>query len=161
MASLRDRLLGRTQAPAPVDGDGAEPPARPAPTAPPASVTAERLTRTVQSRRIEVETLSPVDQLKVDLHRRLIERLDLEALERIDDENVLILQIRNAVAEFLRGEQTPLSQAEREEVIEQIIFEVTGLGPIEPFFRDKTISDILVNGPKEIYIERRGRLARV
>ena len=162
MASLRDRLLGRTQPPAPVDGNGVEAPAHPAPTAPPpASATAERLTRTVQSRRIEVETLSPVDQLKVDLHRRLIERLDLEALERIDDENVLILQIRNAVAEFLRGEQTPLSQAEREEVIEQIIFEVTGLGPIEPFFRDKTISDILVNGPKEIYIERRGRLARV
>ncbi len=159
--TLRDRLLGRTPAPSP-RLDGNETPAgRPAQPPAPTSAAAERLGRPLQSRRIDIETLSPVDQLKVDLHRRLIDRLDLEALERIDDENVLVSQIRNAVADFLRGEQTPLSQAEREEVIEQIIYEVTGLGPIEPFFRDKSISDILVNGPKEIYIERRGRLARV
>jgi pilus assembly protein CpaF len=105
--------------------------------------------------------LNAVDQLKVDLHRRLIERLDLEALEKITDEKVLVAQIRNAVAEFLKGETAPLSQAEREDVIEQIVYEVTGLGPIEPLFRDPTISDILVNGPKDVYIERRGRLSRV
>src|SRR5881397_546430 len=45
--------------------------------------------------------LTPVDQLKVDLHRRLIERLDLEALEKISDESVVVLQIRNAVSELL------------------------------------------------------------
>src|SRR5690348_5855553 len=111
--------------------------------------------------RIEVAPLSPVDQLKVDLHRRLIERLDLEALEAIKDESVLIQQIRNAVVEFLRTESTPLSQVEREEVIEQIVYEVTGLGPIEPLFRDHSITDILVNGPKDVYVERRGKLARV
>src|SRR5690242_1136795 len=111
--------------------------------------------------RIEVAPLSPVEQLKVDLHRRLIERLDLEALEQITDESVLVQQIRNAVVEFLRTEPTPLSQVEREEVIEQIVYEVTGLGPIEPLFRDHTITDILVNGPKDVYVERRGKLARV
>ena len=108
--------------------------------------------------RADTPVLSPVDQLKVDLHRRLIERLDLEALEKITDEGVLIQQIRNAVVEFLRDETTPLSQAEREEVIEQIVYEVTGLGPIEPLFRDPSITDILVNGPKDIYVERKGKL---
>ncbi len=112
-------------------------------------------------RRGEEIELSPVDQLKVDLHRRLIERLDLEALEQIKDENELATQIRQAVVEFLRNESTPLSQAEREEIIEQIIYEITGLGPIEPLFRDQTISDILVNGARDIYIEKKGRLAKV
>ncbi len=121
----------------------------------------DRRPRSFTPRRIEVEPLSPVEQLKVDLHRRLVERLDLEALERIEDPTVLSAQIRNAVAEFLRTEATPLTQAEREDVIEQIVYEVTGLGPIEPFFRDPTISDILVNGPRDIYIERRGKLSRV
>jgi len=104
--------------------------------------------------------LSPVDQLKLDLHRRLIERLDLEALEKISDESVIVLQIRNAVTELLRGETTPFSQAEREEVVEQIVYEVIGLGPIEPLFRDRSVTDILVNGAKEIYVERHGKLSR-
>jgi pilus assembly protein CpaF len=104
--------------------------------------------------------LTPVDQLKVELHRRLIERLDLEALERIEDQSLVTLQIRQAVTELLRGESTPLSTAEREEVVEQIVYEVTGLGPIEPLFRDRAVTDILINGPKNIYIERGGRLSR-
>src|SRR5918912_4048164 len=112
------------------------------------------------ARHTEEVVLNPVEHLKVELHRRLIERLDLEALERISDEAVVTQQIRHAVAELLRGESTPLSQGEREEVVEQIIYEVTGLGPIEPLFRDRAVTDILVNGPKDIYIERRGRLSR-
>ena len=157
MATLRERLLGATMTPTspmgavgPAGGDGAR-----------AGTAEERLTRAFTPRRLEVEALNPVDQLKVDLHRRLVERLDLEALERLEDQAQLSTQIRAAVADFLRGEATPLSQAEREEVIEQIVYEVMGLGPIEPFFRDAAISDILVNGPREVYIERRGRLARV
>ncbi|MEO8561451.1 MAG: CpaF family protein [bacterium] len=104
--------------------------------------------------------LSAVEQLKLELHRKLIERLDLAALERITDEALLTAQIRSAVIEFIRAEQAPLSATEREEIVEQIIYEVTGLGPIEPLFRDPTISDILVNGPKDVYVERRGRLTR-
>jgi pilus assembly protein CpaF len=104
--------------------------------------------------------LSAVDQLKLELHRKLVERLDLAALERITDEALLTTQIRNAVIEFIRAEQAPLSATEREEIVEQIIYEVTGLGPIEPLFRDGSISDILVNGPRDVYIERRGKLSR-
>jgi len=133
------------------------------PTAPgsrPQSGIASRVSSTF-THKLETAALSPVEQLKVDLHRRLIDRLDLEALETIKDEAVLVQQIRNAVVEFLRSEPTPLSQIEREEVIEQIVYEVTGLGPIEPLFRDHTITDILVNGPRDVYVERRGKLARV
>jgi len=61
---------------------------------------------------------------------------------------------------LLRGESTPLSHAERDEVVDQIVYEVIGLGPIEPLFRDRAVTDILVNGPKEIYVEKQGRLSR-
>ncbi|NCW45748.1 MAG: CpaF family protein [Gemmatimonadaceae bacterium] len=117
--------------------------------------------RTIVPRRSELEALGPIEQLKVDLHRRLVEQLDLEALENLKDTALVTAQIRDAVAEFLRTEGTPLTHGEREDVIEQIVYEVTGLGPIEPFFRDMTISDILVNGPRDVYIERYGRLTRV
>jgi len=110
--------------------------------------------------RVEAPALTAVEQLKLELHRRLIERLDLEALEQISDEATVVRQIRQAVTELLRAESTPLSQAEREDVTEQIVYEVIGLGPIEPLFRDRTVTDILVNGPKDIYVERGGRLSR-
>jgi pilus assembly protein CpaF len=103
----------------------------------------------------------PVQQLKLAIHRALIERLDLEALEALSDERQLAARIRQAVNELLRGETTPLSQAERESLVEQLVYEVIGLGPIEPFFRDLTVSDILVNGPNDIFVERGGRLERV
>jgi len=176
--SLRDRLLGRNQNGStptpPSDGTGSAAPGTAAATTdsrvrvqtpgqppalaqvPPAEVSKidPRAVRAAEVR------LSAVDQLKLELHRKLVERLDLAALERITDEALLTTQIRNAVIEFIRAEQAPLSATEREEIVEQIIYEVTGLGPIEPLFRDQSISDILVNGPKDVYIERRGKLSR-
>jgi len=115
----------------------------------------------IYGRRIEIEPVSAIDQVKIDLHRKLIERLDLEALEQIPDERLLNSEIRAVVIELLREESTPLTVADREDIIEQVLYEITGLGPIEPMFRDLSISDILVNGSKEIYIERAGRLTRV
>ncbi len=163
--SLRERLLGNKRPFTPESGtldhgdNGNETP-RPAVTGLAARVQPNSASG-MYTRKIDEAVLTPVDQLKVDLHRRLIERLDLEALEQIKDEVELSNQIRQAVVEFLRNESTPLSQAEREEIVEQIIYEITGLGPIEPLFRDHSISDILVNGAKDIYVERKGKLARV
>jgi len=180
--SLMDRLAGKKPA---SNGTTPNPPAAvpespelgssngrlaAAPPAPPstplsASSPSARLTSSMYStrgtRNADPDKLSAVDQLKIDLHHRLIERLDLEALEQIKDEVEVIHQIRLAVGEFLREESTPLSQTEREEIVEQIVWEITGLGPIEPLFRDPTISDILVNSAKDIFIERRGKLTRV
>jgi pilus assembly protein CpaF len=151
--SLRDRLMGRTSAVGTLQ--------------PPSLANGASGTSSVGPSsgmyagvRSDEPALTAVEQLKLDLHRRLIERLDLEALEKISDESVVVQQIRQAVTELLRGETTPFSQAEREEVVEQIVYEVIGLGPIEPLFRDRTITDILVNGAKEIYVERNGRLSR-
>jgi pilus assembly protein CpaF len=111
-------------------------------------------------RRIPSQLVSPVEELKRALHRKLIDRLDLEALEALSDEKQITAQIRQAVGELLRGETTPLSQAEREELVEDVVYEVVGLGPIEPLFRDGSVSDILVNGPRDVYVERGGMLYR-
>jgi pilus assembly protein CpaF len=167
--SLRERLTGSKQngGSRPASPPPSPRPAAPEPVgfgeyAPPSPRPRERASGMYTGgRHREPATLSPVEQLKVDLHRRLIERLDLEALEQVKEEGELSRQIRAAVVEFLRAEQTPLSQNEREEVVEQIVYEIIGLGPIEPLFRDPTISDILVNGAHEIYIERYGKLIRV
>ena len=179
--SLRDRLLGRSpNGVTSTPPDGKPTTATPTPGAqlppvdepgtklqPPAVGGATVAAAASDAARIDARTarandarLSAVDQLKLELHRKLIERLDLAALERVTDEALLTTQIRNAVIEFIRAEQAPLSATERDEIVEQIIYEVTGLGPIEPLFRDPTISDILVNGPKDVYIERRGKLSR-
>src|SRR5919106_1321943 len=167
--SLRERLSGVKSnggsrvAPAPVPPPVASEPVGFGEYVPPPQRPARERASGIYSggRQREQPALNPVEQLKVDLHRRLIERLDLEALEQVKDEGELSRQIRAAVVEFLRAEQTQLSQNEREEVVEQIVYEIIGLGPIEPLFRDPTISDILVNGAHEIYIERYGKLTRV
>src|SRR6185503_8575539 len=67
----------------------------------------------IYGRRIEVEPVSAIDQVKIDLHRKLIERLDLEALEQIPDERLLNSEIRAVVIELLREESTPLTVADR------------------------------------------------
>ena len=170
--SLKDRLLGRTTSPngvtPGVSGAASDiaPSAPSAPSAPaalpaPTSAAAAAQSSGMYAHRIEEEQLSAVDQLTGEVHQRLIERLDLDALEKIKDERVVSTEIRRVVAELLREDPTPLSQWQRDKIIEQIIYEVIGLGPIEPLFRDPSITDILVNGPKAIFVERRGRLVKV
>jgi len=153
--SLVDRLTGRKPT-VPVNGAAVEP----AESSAGGDEAANRSTQ-LFARTGVTETLSAIDQLKVDIHHRLISRLDLEALELIKDEAEVTAQIRLAVSEFLRSESSPLSQAERDEIVEHIVWEITGLGPIEPLFRDPTISDILINNARNIFIERRGKLTRV
>jgi pilus assembly protein CpaF len=96
-------------------------------------------------------------ELKVRVHRQLLERIDLVALASLDREQAES-QIRAALQRLLQSEQTPLSRVERERLIEEIGYEVLGLGPLDPLLRDNDISDILVNGPHQIYIEKYGRL---
>lgn len=161
--SLRDRLMGRPNG---SNGSAEGRAATDVSVEPIAPVAAPRIAPTavtsgMYGRRIETEQLTALDRVKIDLHRRLIERLDLEALEQITDERMINAEIRAVVVELLRSESTPLSLADREDIIEHVLYEITGLGPIEPLFRDLSISDILVNGSKEIFIERHGKLTRV
>src|SRR5262249_35664809 len=92
-------------------------------------------------------------ELKLRLHRQLLERLDLVALASLDSEQTAT-QIRAAVQRLLEQESTPLSRADREKLIEEIGYEVLGLGPLDPLLRDREVSDILVNGPHQVYIEK-------
>jgi pilus assembly protein CpaF len=100
---------------------------------------------------------SEYQQVKADLHRKILDRLDLEKLGRSTGdsarEEVLAL-IRNAV----NSEIIPLSFAERERLSREILDEIFGLGPLEPLLKDSTISDILVNRFDKVYIERAGKL---
>jgi len=100
---------------------------------------------------------SEYQQVKSDLHRKILDRLDLEKLGRTAGdtarEEVLVL-IRNAV----NSEVIPLSFAERERLSREILDEIFGLGPLEPLLKDHTISDILVNRFDRVYIERSGKL---
>src|SRR5881409_1082751 len=96
-------------------------------------------------------------QVKADLHRKILDRLNLEKLGRTPNdtarEEVLIL-IRNSV----NGEAVPLSFAERERLAREILDEIFGLGPLEPLLKDPSISDILVNRFDRVYVERAGKL---
>ena len=96
-------------------------------------------------------------QVKADLHRKILDRLDLEKLGRTPSaaarEEVLVL-IRNTV----NSEAVPLSFAEPERLAREILDEIFGLGPLEPLLKDPTVSDILVNRYNKVYVERAGKL---
>src|SRR2546421_3845296 len=98
-------------------------------------------------------------ELKFTLHRKLLDRINLEALSSMAGERVRA-EIRAAVAKLVEEEKTPLSLVEKDRVIEEILDEVFGLGPLEPLLQDPTISDILVTTPKLVYVERAGKLYR-
>src|SRR5712671_3433834 len=96
-------------------------------------------------------------QVKADLHRKILDRLDLEKLGRTTGDSAreeVLVVIRNAV----NTEVVPLSFAERERLSREILDEIFGLGPLEPLLKDHGISDILVNRFDRVYIERGGKL---
>jgi pilus assembly protein CpaF len=98
-------------------------------------------------------------ELKFAIHRKLLDRINLEALSSLAGERARS-EIRVAVAKLVDEERTPLSLAEKERVVEEVLDEVFGLGPLEPLLRDPTVSDILVTTPRLVYVERGGKLYR-
>src|SRR6266478_8113718 len=95
--------------------------------------------------------------VKTAIHRKLIQKLNLDRLNEIKREDV-----RREVSQILEGivvgESTPMNLQERERLAQEVLDEVFGLGPIEPLLADPSISDILVNTHKRVYVERRGIL---
>jgi pilus assembly protein CpaF len=98
-------------------------------------------------------------EMKARLHRTLINRMDLTKLQALTQEQVHAEVSRLAEA-VLAQEAMPLSVSERERLVNDVQHELFGLGPLEPLLKDPTISDILVNSHKTIYIERRGKIER-
>jgi pilus assembly protein CpaF len=98
--------------------------------------------------------------LKASVHRKLLNRLNLEALAQADRARAES-EIRTLLHELLSEEGTPLSLGERDTLFAEIVDDVFGLGPLEPLLRDPSISDILVNTYKHVFIERGGMLEHV
>jgi pilus assembly protein CpaF len=95
--------------------------------------------------------------LKQEIHKNLITRMDLSSVGRMDDYE-LRRELRRGIEELCDFRADLISQAERNRLIDEVMDETLGLGPIDPLLRDPTVSDILINGPKTVYVERRGRL---
>src|SRR5713226_3993409 len=96
-------------------------------------------------------------ELKSSVHRDLISRVDLERIANQRDERTRA-QALTVIQDLVANLQTPMSGRERERLSLEVLDEVFGLGPLEPLLQDPTISDILVNGPKQVYVERAGLL---
>jgi pilus assembly protein CpaF len=98
-------------------------------------------------------------QVKGELHRTLVDRLDFKSIEKLDAED-LRKELRDLLARMMEVQSLPLNRIERERVIAEVIHEVTGLGPLEPLLADPNLSDILVNTYNVIYVEKEGKLQR-
>src|ERR1700751_1214190 len=95
--------------------------------------------------------------LKTGIHRDLLNKVDLEKVATVRDDRTR-RQVFAVVQDLVSSLKTPLSGPERERLSLEVLDEVFGLGPLEPLLQDPTISDILVNGAKEVYVERGGML---
>jgi pilus assembly protein CpaF len=103
-------------------------------------------------------TLRPeYQELKFMLHRKLLDQINLDALAGIENDRIRF-EVKHAALMIIEQEPTLLTAIEKEEISEEVLHEVFGLGPLEPLLQDPTISDILVNGYSQVYIERAGVL---
>ncbi len=99
-------------------------------------------------------------EIKFAIHRKLLDRVNRAALCPIEGTPRIREDIRTAVAELVDEDSRAMDTIEKEELIEEITEEVLGLGPLEPLLQDRTISDILVNTPRLVFVERCGKLFR-
>jgi pilus assembly protein CpaF len=94
---------------------------------------------------------------KVRLHRKLLEEINLAAMEKLPADEVRN-EIHGLVAKYVLAERLAINSRELEEFVSEILDEMMGLGPLEPLLKDPSISDILINGHEAIFVERRGLL---
>ena len=122
-------------------------PSGPAPRAPAEAVAADK----------EKKRKDRLQELKVELHKRLLENLNLAALEHASEAN-LKQEIAAIGSEALDEMAVVLPKDDRSVLFQELYDEVMGLGPLEPLLKDETVNDILVNGPQRIFVERAGKL---
>src|SRR4029077_5763846 len=107
------------------------------------------------SRKIELKP--EYQELKFTLHRKLLDRINLDALASIDNDRIRD-EGRQAGLTIVDTEPNLLTATEKQQISGEVLHEVFGLGPLEPLLQDNTISDILVNGHRQVYVERHARL---
>src|SRR5205814_3200461 len=96
-------------------------------------------------------------KIKADVHRQLVEMLNLAQLEKLKPER-LRHEVRQLGIQLAQRHSGMINEVERERLIDEVINEAFGLGPLEALMGDPTISDILVNRPHNVYVERHGKL---
>jgi pilus assembly protein CpaF len=128
------------------------------------AVTPEAKATSVQVPRATPELPAPANdaakaytELKVRLHLRLLEVMNLSMIDKMEPEQFR-REVGKLVQELLDGERNALNAAERSSIVNDVLDELLGLGPMEPLLKDETISDILINTHSQVYVERRGRL---
>ena len=99
-------------------------------------------------------------RLKVTIHRDLLDKINLAALDQLSREQIHH-EVSEIVGELLKSQSEPLNARERAALVDEVMDELLGLGPLEPLLQDETITDVLVNGPDNVFVERRGLLERV
>jgi len=102
-------------------------------------------------------TRTDFGSVKAAIHRKLIQKLNLDRITEANRENVR-REVSQLLESLVLGESAPLNLQERERVVQEVLDEVFGLGPLEPLLTDPTVSDILVNTYKRVYVERKGLL---
>jgi pilus assembly protein CpaF len=110
-------------------------------------------------RSAEASKAAEFENLKRRIHTKLVDKLDLNRVGELEGD-VLKREIRRVVEHLCDTEDTLLNRSERERLIDEVLDETFGLGPLELLLKDDSVCDILINGPKNIYVERRGKMER-
>ncbi len=111
------------------------------------------------TRGMEQSKQEEFELIKRRIHSKLVDKLDLNRVGELKGET-LRREIKLVVEHLCDSENTLLNRTERDRIVEEVMDETFGLGPLELLLKDSSISDILINGPKNIYVERRGRLEK-
>ena len=111
------------------------------------------------ARKLAAISETAFEEIKERIHNRLVDKLDLNRIDGVEGET-LRREIRMIVEHLCDAEETLLNRQERERLIEEILDQALGLGPLELLLKDHSISDILINGPKSVYVERQGKLQK-
>lgn len=110
--------------------------------------------------RSEKAARNPMLDLKVSIHRALLDKINLNALDQLSRSQIE-LEMKDLVHEILEDRKAMLNARERQALVGEVLDELLGLGPLEPLLKDETITDILVNGPETVFVERNGLLDKV
>ncbi|ALL66632.1 Type II/IV secretion system ATP hydrolase TadA/VirB11/CpaF, TadA subfamily [Paraburkholderia caribensis MBA4] len=116
----------------------------------PAAVTAGNSAESIAARRA-------YQQLKMNVHEKIIDRVELDKLQRLTPEQIK-RELAQLVERIVDEDKIPMNELERRRLAQDVHDEMFGLGPLEPLLADPTVSDILVNTPRHVYVERRGKL---
>ncbi len=176
MSSLADRLAAARQAEqaaadadAPQGPDAGAPPTADAASTPPAaapaagsSAVAAAARRTApeppRKTRLTSQQGDRIEELKQSVHTELLKQLGPQLYDADMDQDQLDQRVRAVLADVLSAQDRPLSSSDRQRVTQEISDDILGYGPIEPYLRDPDVSEVMVNGHKDIWLERKGKL---